>query len=234
MNIKHFLLGLIYLSALIVGPAVAGDVRVAFYGDSTAWGVTMLPNSTYVRTKANEPAGLEWLLQARFGAHVFVENHGKPGSTCADFLWGANGVVRDWDAEMSTSPVDIVIVNFGLNDAGAMSMQDFQFCMQQLAGKAQSNGKLFVVNTPNPVTLHYNSTYWSIVHIDKALGVPVADHWNGIMNDVPGWETMLPDGIHPNDALYANKALRTFNVLAPYVESMLTPAGTAARAAAKR
>lgn len=200
--------------------AFARDVRIGFYGDSTAYGTSQDANGNYYRTRQNEPDLLQWKLQEIFGVNVFVENHGRPGSICSDFLWGQRGVTHDWATEMAASPVDLVIVNFGLNDAGVLSLGDFQFCMTKLAQIAESHGKVFAVNTPNPVDKHYNSAYGPITQVGIGLGRPAVDHWNGIMNEMPNWKSHLPDGIHPDDAMYENKANRTVQQLRPIIQQL--------------
>ncbi|HKY46180.1 MAG TPA: SGNH/GDSL hydrolase family protein [Pyrinomonadaceae bacterium] len=218
---------IIALAMFLVGcaqPAPAKEIRIGFYGDSTAYGTTSDKAGEYSRSANNEPDQLEWLLQARFGNAVFVENRGVPGAICSDFLWGQNDVKRSWRDEMVSSPADIVILNVGLNDAGRMSWDDFNWCMEQAIVIAKANGKRFVIAAPNPVNKHFNDVYWSTVHIEESLAlkhnVTLVDHWNGTMNETTGWRDMLPDGIHPNDELYGLKAKRTFNAIAPAVQSM--------------
>lgn len=203
--------------------AAAKDVRIAFYGDSTAYGSAMDADGKYYRTSNNEPDQLEWLLQKQFGARVFVENHGVPGAKCPDFLWGKNAVRSKWEDEMKSVPADIVVMNVGLNDPGVYTMGDFRFCYTQLMSIARANGKIFVVATVNPVDKHFNGTYWSTTHIQQWMRdqykVPLIDHWTETMYGSENWRAMLPDQIHPNDEFYGIKAARSARVLAPIVKA---------------
>lgn len=226
-NISNFLTiaVLFFLSSM----ASAGDrygVRIGFYGDSTAYGTTMNVDGTYTRTRDNEPSLLEWKFQTIYGNRVFVENHGVPGSICSDFLWAQNGVTRSWRDEMASSPADIIIFNTGINDAGRMSNDDFTFCYQQIAGIAKQAGKVFVIESPNPVNFTWNSSMWNIQHLEDAIvqqmSLPFIDQWTTLQANYGDWVTHLPDGIHPDPSGYAIKAQFTFSVIDPLVKTMLS------------
>ncbi|NID15370.1 SGNH/GDSL hydrolase family protein [Luteibacter yeojuensis] len=221
----------IALAAGMFALAISGDVladhnvRIGFYGDSTVYGSTLV-DGEYPQSPSNEPEILQALLQARYrgneSSNVYVENHGVPGSVCSDFLWGQNKVKSDWKTEMATSPVDIVIMGTGINDAGRLSYNDLIFCYQHLSAIANQAGKIFIVETPNPVDYAWNSDLWSVVHVEtyaaSSTGALLIDQWNYIMASVPNWSSMLSDKIHPNDSLYSLKAAHTFKVIAPAVD----------------
>lgn len=201
------------------------DVRIGFYGDSTAYGTTMKADGTYYRTRDNEPDLIEWTFQQRYGNHVFVENHGVPGSICSDFLWGQNGVSHDWRSEISSAPADIIVFNTGINDAGKMTNNDFTFCYQQIAVIAQQAGKIFVIASPNPVNFSWNSSMWNIQHLEQAivqqLNLTFDDHWTTLQANYADWITHLPDGIHPDPSGYGIKASHSVDVLDPLVSNLL-------------
>jgi hypothetical protein len=104
------------------------------YGGSTAWGTTFEAGA-YTQSPHNEPVSLQYALQQRYGCAVTVENHGVPGSICAQWLWGQNDVKRAWAVEMANSDAQIVIMNCAINDAFLPNEthQDFQFLYGQFA-----------------------------------------------------------------------------------------------------
>lgn len=203
--------------------SIPRTVKIAMYGDSTAYGLT-LANGVHSQSPYNEPASLQWAMQQQFGPVVTVENHGVPGSTCPEILWGTAPVTKSWAVEMANSNADIVTANPGINDAFLPneSNADFTFCMGQLAQIAKQYGKTFVIETPNPIDYGQNANIGSLVHDEQSLGVPMIDQWNNIQSTVPNWATYLPDHVHPDDDLYAYKAQYSFLILKGAVNWYLT------------
>jgi lysophospholipase L1-like esterase len=50
----------------------------------------------------------------------------------------------------------------------------------------------------------------------------LADHHQWIQTGIPNWPGLLPDGVHPNAALYAYKADNLYTIMNPLIQNMLT------------
>lgn len=201
-------------------------VKIAMFGDSTTYGSTFETGS-YTQSPHNEPAALQANLQQKYGTAVTVENHGVPGSTCPELLYGQAPVTQPWTVAMANSDAQIVTVNEGINDAflPGETDQDFIYCYSQLAAIAKQYGKTFVLMTPNPINDTHNANLWSLVHdeqyVAQTQGVAIVDQWDAIQTGFPGWAADLPDNIHPNDALYEIKAQNSSLVVAPIISSLI-------------
>lgn len=182
-------------------------VKIAMYGDSTAFGTTLL-SGVYVQSQHNEPASLQFALQNKYGLAVTVENRGVPGSTCGQWLWGQKDVRQAWTVEMATSDAQIVMMNCAINDAFLPNEtdQDFQYVYGQFAQIARQYGKTFVILTPNPIDDPHNDRLEELVrnqhYVAQVQQVKIIDQWSVIQQAMPNWRASLPDRIHPNDALY--------------------------------
>ena len=164
-------------------------VTVALLGDSTQFGY----DGTDGTQAANQPgAALQRAMDAQFGAGaVVVTNYGVKGS---------------YSGQAPSITADVKVANYGIND---MRMSG-----ATVAGFSQrmSALDLTLVETQSPLV----DRTWpeaDYVAASKALGVPVADV-NAYVLSLPNWQAMVPDGIHPNNALYG---LIVTNVLAPAV-----------------
>ncbi|AIP62970.2 hypothetical protein DR62_2511 [Burkholderia thailandensis] len=180
---------------------------MAMYGDSTAFGTTLVAGD-YVQSPHNEPASVQFALQRRYGAAVTVENRGVPGSTCGQWLWGQKDVQQAWAVEMSKSDAQIVTMNCAINDAFLPNEtdQDFQYIYGQFAQTARQYGKTFVIITPNPIDDPHNARLEELVrsqhYVAELQQIEIIDQWSTIQRAMPNWQANLPDRIHPNDALY--------------------------------
>lgn len=215
--------------------SAAKSVKVAMYGDSTVTGCTLQAGAPaesgclagYTVSPHNEPTSLQFALQQAYGTGVTVENHGIPGSTCPQWLWGQGGVKNSWAVEMANSDAQIVTMNCAINDAFLPNEtdQDFQFVYGQFAQIARQYGKTFVIMTPNPINDPHNINLGSLVHdeqyVARAQGVAIVDQWSTIQTTMPNWAAYLPDNIHPNDALYEYKAQTSLLTLDPLVRALI-------------
>lgn len=200
----------------------ARHVHIAMYGDSTTWG-NMLVHGQYVQSPTNQPAVLQRMFK---DAHysVIVENHGILGATCMDFLRGQiNGASIPWEKEMKQSDADIVVMNIGINDVMRKTQSRVAECYRKLAAITKAHGKLFVIETPNPVTLSWGDQVGDVAKEARDSGFIVIDQWSAIQR-IPLWNEMLPDGIHPNDTLYRYKAIIAFPLLSKLATTLSTSA----------
>jgi hypothetical protein len=215
--------------AQAAAPATDVTVTVAMYGDSTAWGSTPdLPwTGLYHQSPDNEPASLQWLLRQKYGLAVTVENHGVPGSTCPELLNGTPPASKTFEQEMESTSAQLVTMNCAINDAFVTgeSDTDFSYTYSQFAQIAQRHGKVLVIEGPNPVNRTQNARLWQLLYDEKVLsatwGIPMVDQYDLIIANLPWWQTLLPDNIHPNDSLYESKAVNSFAVLDPIVGALL-------------
>lgn len=206
------------LCGALMGPAWAGQPIVAMYGDSLTAGLTGSSAAGYRVTTKNEPSLLQNALTA------IVENHGVSGITCFDLLNGGSGIARNWWGEMAASKAVIVTIGVGMNDAFHSDEEWFKSCLTSLVTVAQGYGKTVVIETPNPLGPSFTQ-YWrdrlQTFAVD-ARGVALSS--NALVidqysydQDFAGWESHLSDDIHPDDALYAYKAMIALCVLGPLV-----------------
>lgn len=195
----------------VAASAVQPAVTIAMYGDSTTWGTTF-ETGVYTQSPHNEPVSLQWALQQQFGTSVTVENHGVPGATCPELLWGQAPATQSWAQAMASSDAQIVTMNCAINDAFLPNETeaDFEYAYGQFAQIAHQYGKTFVIMTPNPIGDGHNSELGQLVQYEgivaNEVGVAIIDQWDNIQNTVPNWLAELPDQIHPNDDLYEYKA----------------------------
>lgn len=219
-----------FAPALMLLPyvAFAAPPAIGMYGDSTMWGATLANPSVpgvYLQSPANEPAQVAWNLIRSVNPAITVENHGVGGTTCADLLWGNQslGVQRSWVMEMAASMATIIVVNEGLNDGPARgeTNEDFSWCYGQLWAGAVNQGKIFVIETPNPLVNDPSGRIAMISQMEHDVadeyGIFVIDQYSNIIANVVNWQSHLPDGIHPDAALYGYKARTALRLLTPMV-----------------
>lgn len=167
-------------------------VTVALVGDSTMVGYLA---STNAKAPINPGTRLQADMDAQFGpGAVIVTND------------AVSGTISTQAPHVSA---DVIVANYGINDARAgLGLDAYKAAM--LATGAT------LIETANPT---FGTTYGPAfdeqpyVATAKGLGLPVADVY-AYVQTLPGWQTMIPDGIHAGQALYI---LITDNVLAPAV-----------------
>lgn len=197
---------------------------IEMYGDSTTYGSELLPNGQWVQSASNVPA----VLQSKYPTGVTVVNCGIPGVTMPQMVQGAAPATKTWDATMRDSQANVVTLNFGINDAyqGWEDDTNIVYYINQLISIAQAHGKVVVVETSNPI---YNSSYARLSQISYLIrsvtnqrSLVLADHHLWIQTGLPNWPDFLPDGVHPNAALYTYKANNLYTIMNPLIQSMLT------------
>jgi acyl-CoA thioesterase I len=210
------------------------SIQVTALGDSTMKGVQQLQGALGpVTVSANSAPGvLQASLQAKFGPTITVLNDGVGGSTLPNQL---NGVAPDTETLaniLSTGNSQIVIANFGINDAGpgVETPEAFNANLMTLLTTVRNMGKTLVLEEPNPVWSAPGSIVGTYVpNLDvlvsvldtfaAANDVPLVSQYQYIQS-LPNWQDMEPGGDHPNDALYAIKAQREEAVIAPIVQQL--------------
>lgn len=211
----------IALTCLLVGlTGCDHHIYIAMYGDSTTWGITLV-HGQYVQSPTNQPAVLQRMFEDAHDS-VIVENHGVLGATCMDLLRGQiTGASIPWDKEMEQSNADIVVMNIGINDVQRKTQGRVPECYRKLAAITKAHGKLFVIETPNPVTPSWGDQVGDVAKEARDSGSIVIDQWTSIQR-IPRWNEMLPDGIHPNGTLYRYEAIIAFPLLSKLAASLST------------
>lgn len=200
-------------------PVAKKVITIDAEGDSTYYG-TELINGQTVTTQANPPA----LIQQKFGSSATVINSAKGG---ADVLTALNGVAPRYTDTLATrltnTGAQIVISNFAINDSIRLSQEDYRNGLISWINTVRNMGRLPILEEPNPTCAA------NITHLDEFVAVlrDVATQQNvtlvaqyDYIKSLPNWQSMLSDCVHPLDALYAIKAQREYDVLAPIVKGM--------------
>ena len=198
-------------------------------GDSTMWGYQTSSGFTKSwQSPNNPPALLQAALQARFGAHVIVQNNSVPGATLVDRERGMHGYGQPYSRWVTTSPAHIVIVNFALNDADNHIKEPpaaFRAQLMRFIEESRNAGRIVVLEEPNPVDYALNRTvvpqYVAVVdELAKRYGLALVRQYApiGARRD---WRSLLIDGVHPTDTLYKLKAERQREVIEPIVAKLI-------------
>lgn len=199
--------------------AAPKPVAIDFEGDSTYYG-TQVINGVVSRTPNNPPA----LIQKAFGSAVSVTNSAAGGATITQAL---NGISPRYSvplaSRLSTLAPKIVPSNFGINDAEAGDETVYRNSLNTWISTVRGMGATPVLEEPNPVcdTTHPKlDTFVGILRdVAAQQGVTLIAQYDYIKS-LPNWQAMLTDCVHPTDALYAIKAQREYDALAPIVKTM--------------
>lgn len=135
---------------------------------------------------------------------------------------------------MKNSKANIVTLNFSLNDSYFQSVptpgviaetpQAYAEILKQLITIARNNGKQVVLYEPNPVCkeprqskLQYYVAHMNIVA--NELAVPIVAEYYPLLN-IPAWQSMLSDCVHPLDSMYSLKAGYELPVISVIIDRM--------------
>jgi len=186
-------------------------------------------NGAYIVSPNNAPAVLQQLLQATYGPTVTVENDGVIGATLGERINGYVLYSEAFSTALQSMTAQIVIENFAANDVYSNNQEtptSFEGYLLDFVTEAQAAGKTVVLEEPNPFTApEYANMPQYVAIIDNVaaqLNLPLVKQYDYIQT-LPNWQSLLSDGGHPTDALYAIKAQREYDVVAPIVSSMMQP-----------
>jgi lysophospholipase L1-like esterase len=186
-------------------------------------------NGQYVITNNSAPVMLQQYLQAALGSSVTVKNYAIGGTTVCQRVNGVSPYKAPLSADLSADPSQIVIGNWAINDSSDQSTESptqYQQCWEQFVDVVRAAGKTPMMEEPNPVVgatfsptdpaVYQNlPNYLSIMRaVAQSKGVSLVQQYDYIQT-LPGWPTMLTDGVHPGDALYAIKAQRELSAVEP-------------------
>lgn len=218
-------LGIVFLMSAGCEVASAAQHRsyvIDYYGDSTVLVPVDKPDHT-------APAILQSELTQRCRFPVTVNNRAVTTTRAIDALNGTNGYPSTFAAAMTMSKANMVIANYGINDARLKTSEaDYRGAMQSIAQLVRTHGKMMVFETPNPVVDGAQTVIWdgenqwigmldvTLVELAKSMKLPIVNQYEYFMsrgNIAP----LLFDGAHPTNATVRVKALRVADVVQPYV-----------------
>lgn len=191
------------------------------YGDSTMAGLTMVSPGKYVITPASEPAN----VQQDLGSRVRIWNQGVSGTTLQQLIDGTDGQhTMNLQQLMAKSASKIVVENFAINDASSQSLLQYMSNVDYFVTQARANGKVPVIDEPNPVC---DGTSKNIPELEAEVAaleqyaatyrVAIVQQY-AYIKSLPDWQSMLVDCIHPEEALYKIKADRVAEALKPLIQ----------------
>jgi lysophospholipase L1-like esterase len=206
-------------SSPVMAPTIAADIVIDAEGDSTMYGLETV-GGQFVQSAHPVPALVQEQLRVWFGPNVTVNANGSSGANLNFELQGTNNYSTPLSTRLAASRARIVIENFGINDA-YLPLETYRANLIRFVDTVRASGKLPVLEEPNPVcvgheTLDQLVSILNQVAIDKA--VPLVKQYDAV-RALPGWQAMLTDCVHPNDALYAFKAGREAEALAQVIRS---------------
>jgi lysophospholipase L1-like esterase len=195
-------------------------VAIDAEGDSTMFGLETV-NGQFVQAASPPPVLVQTRLRELFGAGVTVNGYGSPGANLRFELQGTDNYATPLRERLAVSRARIVIENFGINDA-YLPPDEYRSNLREFVDTVRASGKLPVLEEPNPVCVGHESLDALVGILNEVAhekGVPLVKQYDAI-KALPDWQAMLPDCVHPGDALYAFKAAREAGVLAQVIRTL--------------
>ena len=200
-------------------PVIAADIVIDAEGDSTMYGLENVDGQS-VQSAHPVPALVQAQLRNWFGANVTVNPNGSSGANLNFELRGTDNYSTPLSARLAASRARIVIENFGINDA-YLPLETYRANLILFVDTVRASGKLPVLEEPNPVCVGHETLDQLVGILDTVArdkAVPLVKQYDAI-KALPGWQSMLTDCVHPDDALYAFKAGREAEALAQVIRS---------------
>ncbi|MCA8195498.1 SGNH/GDSL hydrolase family protein [Burkholderia vietnamiensis] len=201
-------------------PAAPKSISIDVEGDSTIYGLQATGRS------ANPPpAVLQTELQNSFGPTVTTINSGISSATVHESLYGiAPHYSQPLSTRLASMSSQIVIMNYGLNDSANSTLSDYIADLNTWIDVVNASGKIPVLEEPNPscnpAMAELPKFVVAMDQVAQQRGVQIIQQYAYIQS-LPNWQSMLPDCLHPDDALYKIKADREYAVIAPIVKSLM-------------
>ncbi len=174
----------------------------------------------FVQSAHPVPALVQAQLRSLFGVGVTVNANGSSGANLDMELNGTGNYSTPLATRPALSRARIVIENFGINDA-YLPADAYRANLVRFVDVVRAGGKLPVLEEPNPVCLGHetlDALVGILNEVAREKNVPLVMQYDAI-KALPGWQSMLTDCAHPDDALYAFKAAREADVLAQVIRS---------------
>jgi lysophospholipase L1-like esterase len=167
------------------------------------------------------PAIMQADLTQSIGGQITVINNGIGGTTAPESVNGLSPFPAPLATRLASIRPNIVIVNYGINDAGRESTDDYQQALIGIVAAIRGAGAVPVLEEPNPVCRGPGSLLDSYVNVMRTVaqqyGVLLIQQYDYIKS-LPNWQSMLPDCVHPTQALYKIKGDRE----AQQIQSLVT------------
>lgn len=184
---------------------------IEYHGDSTVWGYRSNTDAELVDVPA--PAA----FAADLPGYHEVRNMGVNRTTACDLLEGTGPYdvlweqYTSWQDHMAVSDATVVIINHGINDMSAYDTTRYRSCLNQLVDVAQANGKVVILETPNPVADASDGR--QIIDYVEAMrevaeqqGAYLIDQYAQLREEFEANPTeVCPDGVHPSEEVYIQK-----------------------------
>jgi lysophospholipase L1-like esterase len=190
-------------------------------GDSTMCGYRITNGIGVCRPAVAPPTVLQGLLQQKFGNTVTVQGNGVPGTIINQDLNGSS--IAPLATRLAASSAKIVLEDFGINDSARATPLSFRADLNVWIDTVQAMGKIPVLEEPNPTSFTNPALDQIVAVIDDVAqlrSIALVQQYSYIKS-LPDWQTMLADGVHPTDALYAIKGQREAVVLEPIVAKLM-------------
>lgn len=190
---------------------------IEYHGDSTVWGYR---SGSGARVATPAPTAFAAALSSP--SRYVVRNKGVNSADACELLNGDNArYAQSWETSMAASDADIVIINHAINDQWRMGTDQYRSCLNSLANIAKRHGKKMVFETPNPTRDSYPGGLDAYANAMKSVaaehGAPVIDQYAYLMNRLNGnyhnVYSIIPDGLHPDEATYILKGQYAAEVL---------------------
>jgi lysophospholipase L1-like esterase len=183
-------------------------------GDSTMYGLETV-NGQFVQSASPPPRLVQARLRELFGAAITVNGYGSPGANLRVELAGTDNYSTPLQARLAVSRAQIVIENFGINDA-YLPAEEYRTNLVRFVDTVRASGKLPVLEEPNPVCVGHEALDELVAILNQVArekAVPLVKQYDAI-KALPNWQALLTDCVHPGDELYAFKAAREAEALA--------------------
>lgn len=182
---------------------------IEYHGDSTVWGWDAERGGAQVDTPA--PSAFE----AALPDYHEVRNRGENGTTACDLLNGdiTKGYEQSWAEYMKISDATVVIINHGINDMSAYSVDRYSACLANLVDIARAEGKVAILETPNPAADGNQGAQQAMFvqamkDVAEAKRVSLIDQYAHLRQDEFGGTdpyAICDDGVHPRREIYIEK-----------------------------
>lgn len=210
-------------------PAAKRSILIEAYGDSTMRGL-QTPDWTAVLFSPTSVTQDQ--LRATYGARadITVSNEAVNGTRAVDLVSGTDGKHLPWVQTAANSRAQIVIFNYGINDATATNTEpidQYRAALVTLVSEARKDGKVAVLEEPNPICKSAAASatldaYVGVMRdVASSLQVPLIAQYD-VIKAIPNWQAGYgADCIHPLLAIYQEKAARQAEALAALVGRLI-------------
>ncbi|MEN3292567.1 MAG: hypothetical protein V7642_1820 [Burkholderiales bacterium] len=194
---------------------------IEYYGDSTIWGWKTNSADTSQGERVATPAPAAFAAALPTTPKYDVVNEGQSGSTACGLLRGEDGKHPAWDEQLDVHKGKWVIINHGINDQKAYSVDAYTDCLRQLVRKAKAKGRQVILETPNPIApASLDNHVQAMKNVASQEGAKVIDQYKMLTDYLAGRSAseICPDGLHPTQEVYIMKgqfAAREFVRLYP-------------------